>query len=235
MLVRTIRREVFFPTYFNLTMKNRLFLSIFIAALAGGVMLSGCSKNSKTSEADSAATVNAGVSGSASFIFNRGNTPVPSIQFQAPSSNGGLAWVQFDSISTPTAPLASMSDTLLTNVGAGFQVVMCYANSAGNYAPPVTVLPTSGTLSLNPGTSGMMVAMYKNTPRDTMWTPFDSVTITSPNGAPTNLGSPFYITGIGPPTPTPYTIAFKSKDGTKSASVVVIVTSTALTPVLPPH
>jgi|GEM_PF-3875366 len=216
-------------------MKNRLFLSIFIAALAGGVMLSGCSKNSKTGEADSAATVNAGVSGLASFIFNRGNTPVPSIQFQTPSSNGGLAWVQFDSITTPTAPMATISDTLLTNLGAGFEVVMCYANQAGNYKGPVTVLPTSGTLNLNPGTSGMMVALYKNLPTDTMWTPFDSVTITSPSGAPTNLGSPFYISGIGPPTPTSYAIAFKTRGGTKSASVIVTVVSTALTPVLPPH
>lgn len=216
-------------------MKHKLFSCFFLAALAASISLSGCSKNSKTGEADTAATVNAGVSGYASFIFNRGNTPVPSIQFQAPSTNGGLAWVQFDSISTPTAPMATINDTLLTNLGAGFEVVMCYANQAGNYTGPATVLPTSGPLTLNPGTNGMMVALYKNAPTDTMWTPFDSVTITSPNGEATNLGSPFYISGIGPPAPTPYTIAFKSKDGTKSASVIVVVTSTALTPVLPPH
>ena len=195
-------------------------------------MLAGCSKNSKTGEVDSEA---GGPSRNASFIFNRGNTPVASIQFQTPSSNGGLAWVQFDSITTPTAPGTSINDTLLTGVSAGFQVVMCYANQSGNYTQPVTVLPTSGTLNLNPGKSGMMVALYKNTPTDTGWTPFDSVSITSPNGLATNLGSPFYITGVGPPSPTPYTIVFRSKDGTKSASVVAIVTSTAVGPSLPPH
>jgi hypothetical protein len=211
-------------------MNRKLILQVAFGSIAAAALafaLGGCGKKQESRISPDSESGSPG--GSASFIFMRGNTPSPSIQFQQPSPNGGLAWVVFDSI-TGIAPANSFSAIQ----PSGIRMAFCPANASGNFTTNnVTILPAGGgTLALPANSKAALVGLYQNLP-DTNWVAFDSVMITSPNGQPTNLGSPFYISG-GPPPGTNYTVAFKSKNGTKTASVVVVVTSTTETPWIPP-
>ncbi len=213
-------------------MKNRLFLSIFLAALAGGAVLAGCSKNSKTDVAVGGADTSQNPP-VLIWNFNKGNHLVPSIQFAQPSPNGTLAWLGFQNIG-PDIPCTVTDSAYVTAGGAGgFRMLLGWPKSTNdtNYDDSA-INPNVGTLGLAQG-KAMLIPQYKVGPGpNSPWIPYDSVTLIA-NGTPVSDSTVLYPVMSSPNAN--FQVNFKSKDGSQGASVVIVVASTAKLPVLPPR
>ncbi|MDP4200115.1 MAG: hypothetical protein Q8922_06140 [Bacteroidota bacterium] len=225
-------------------MKRTLFVPVAIGVLAGILAIAGCTKNSKNGMGDtvsggsqpglppdSSFVPNWGRNPAAEFIFL--HTPINGLPTDTASPNGHTTWFEFDSLTSP-APILSVMKGTTTGIDS-FAILYASADPVGGPFPTGVVLPDTTTgfyAGSNPsfpaGSRALIVPMYKATPctPQTHWVPFDS--IWSPNSVSGRWGN------VSPGQAGPMTLNFSSTSGAQTASVVIAITSTIVTPVIPP-
>jgi len=222
-------------------MNRKLFVPILFCILVGALAFDGCTKKTDMAQRDSIIGGNPPppAQPDSSFYFYSGNHPAAEFSFlksqlngmpvDTASPNGNTAWLGFGSITNP-APATSQTVTWTqpTSVDS-FTILYAPATSMAAPFPTSSVVTNSGTVSLPAGARSILVPLYKKLSVGTKWTPFDSVSYTpySPNLTTYYGNSPGAQQGT-------VTANFKSTDGTKTASVIIIITSTTETPWMPP-
>jgi len=191
-------------------MKRNLFISILFAVLACVPLL----------------TAQAQVS------FNFMDTTNSTIRFAQPSPNGGLASVTFSVGANIPKTSTIVTVKAAWNVQSNMPVRIQWCPLTNGKYPPANAqtLPNPAANATQfpfvANATGMMVLQYQDS-ATAPWTSFDEVTVMD------NFNNPVLNNAVNAAA-TGFTFSFKSKDGTKGASVIIIITSTTETPWMPP-
>jgi hypothetical protein len=224
-------------------MKTRLFSSLLLSAVFL-ILISSCGKKTETGMADtvsggggnqppgqqpdSSCTVYHGNQPAAEFSFLK--QPLNGSPVDTASPNGNTAWFGFTSITNPPPTnLVNVKWTNPTSVNS-FAVLYAPAASASAPFPTCTSLIDSQGIVLPPGARSIIVPVYKSGTTGANWVPFDSVSYTP--YSPTSI---YYGSGTGAINGVIITATYKSKDGTKTASVTITIVGTSTGPELPPN
>jgi hypothetical protein len=220
-------------------MKSKIFSGLLLAAIFVS-SLSGCGKKTETAMLD---TVGGGNppphQPDSSFTVYHGNQPAAEFTFlkqrlngspvDTASPNGNTAWFGFTSITNPPPTnLVSVKWTKPASVDS-FAVLYAPANSPSSPFPSCSSLADSAGIVLPPGARSILVPVYKSASIGPKWVPFDSVSYT-----PYPPNTVYYGSGTGAINGVTITATYKSKDGSKTASVVITVVGTSTGPALPP-